>query len=76
MNNLALALIQGGVWQKQPKSSSVEEEEEESTDKEISTQKGLYFRQFMPVSAAVSVIFMCFFFFIYTIFFILRLNTI
>lgn len=52
MNNLALALIQGGVFPNQPNSASVGEEEE--TKQEVSTLKGLYFRQFMPVSTAVS----------------------
>ena len=51
MNNLSLALIQGGVWPNQVKDfNSIEED-----DKEVpSIIKGLYFRQFLPTSSAVS----------------------
>ena len=51
MNNLALALIQGGVWPNQENDcNSIEEKNKEDS----STLKGLYFRQFMPTSSAVS----------------------
>ena len=42
MNSLALALVQGGV---RPKEMTTADSE--------ATQKGLYFRQFLPHSAAV-----------------------
>ncbi len=55
MNNLALALIQGGVWpNKASDFNPVEVDEKEFS----STIKGLYFRQFMPASSAVSIPFM------------------
>lgn len=50
MNNLALALLQDGIWPKQDHSLS-EEVDQNATD---STLKGMYFRQFMPASNAVS----------------------
>lgn len=55
MNNLALALIQGGVW---PNQQSEHRAMEEDSTEGSSTLKGLYFRQFMPASPAV--IYFCF----------------
>ncbi|XP_046655663.1 methyltransferase-like protein 17, mitochondrial [Daphnia pulicaria] len=50
MNNLALALIQGGVWpNKASDFNPIDLDEKEFS----STIKGLYFRQFMPASSAV-----------------------
>lgn len=50
MNNLALALIQGGVW---PNQQGEHRAMEEDSTEGSSTLKGLYFRQFMPASPAV-----------------------
>lgn len=52
MNNLALALIQGGIWPSKEQLNSVENENDDKPD--ISVLKGLYFRQFMPTSSAVT----------------------
>jgi len=52
MNNLALTLIQGGVWpHKASDFNAIEADDKEF----LSTCKGLYFRQFMPTSSAVSI---------------------
>lgn len=53
MNNLALGLIQGGVFPKTKESyfDSIEKGPSETTLK--SSLKGLHYRQFMPTSNAV-----------------------
>ena len=48
MNNLALALLQGGVYHN-PK----EPVDDTTTAAKSSLPKGLFFRQFMPTSSAV-----------------------
>ncbi|XP_057381358.1 methyltransferase-like protein 17, mitochondrial [Daphnia carinata] len=50
MNNLAITLIQGGVWPNQQGESRVMGEDGTEGS---STLKGFYFRQFMPASPAV-----------------------